>query len=93
MSDKVIRFGGSNVNNAKSIQNLVSYLGQFDSRKFIVVSAIPEILELIEKNIKQVFETDSSVAAERFRSIYTEITGLSPSENYLKLVEQYSNIL
>lgn len=93
MSDKVIRFGGSNINNAASIQNLVSYLHQFDGRKYIVTSAVPEILELVEKNINQVFEADISKSVKRLEEIYQETTGQSPTEDYLKRVEQFSNIL
>jgi len=93
MSDKVIRFGGSNVNNAASIQNLISYLNRFNGRNFIVASSIPEILEIVERNIRQVFEADIRPAVQRILTVYSEITGESPSENFQKLVEQYSNIL
>lgn len=93
MSDKVIRFGGSNVSDSASIKNLISYLKQFDGRKYIVASAIPEILESVEKNIRHVFEADISWSVKRFEEIYQEVTGQSAIEDYLKRVEQYSNIL
>lgn len=93
MSDKVIRFGGSNVSNVASIQNLISYLHQFGGRKFIVASAIPEILDSVEKNIHHVFEADISKTVHRFGEIYHETTTEKPSGNFQKLVENYSNIL
>ena len=93
MSDKFLRFGGSNVSDAASIQNLVIFLNRFNRRNFIVASAIPEILEIVENNIVQVFETNISNSVKRFEEIYLDITGESPSENFQKLVEQYSNIL
>lgn len=93
MSDKVIRFGGSNVTDAASVKNLISYLGQFDGRKFIVFSAIPEILETVEKNIKHVYHADVTKSVNSFKEIYYEIAGESPSANFQKLAEQFGNIL
>ena len=93
MSDKVIRFGGSNVSDASSVQNLISYLNRFNGRNFIVTSAVPEILAAVERNISQVFETKINNSVNKFEEIYLELTAKAPSGDYLKLVEQYSNII
>ncbi|MEN8115878.1 MAG: hypothetical protein ABFS16_02805, partial [Bacteroidota bacterium] len=57
MSDRVIRLGGSHIGNPTSIQNLKEYSGKSKGRKFVVVSAIPELLEVINKSIATVFLT------------------------------------
>ena len=48
MANRVIRLGGSHIGNSKSIQNLIQFLAKSTERKFIVVSAIPELFNQIE---------------------------------------------
>jgi aspartate kinase/aspartokinase/homoserine dehydrogenase 1 len=93
MSDKVIRLGGSNSGDASSIRNLIEYLSQFQSRNFIVSSAVPELLQLVENNIHQVYKSDAGKVARYFEQIFIKTTGEKPSQGYQKLVEQYSKIL
>jgi len=93
MSDKVIRFGGSNVASTSSIKNLIEYLGQFQNRNFIVSSAVPELLQIVENNIRQVYKSDAGKVTRQIEQIFIKITGESPTQGYQKLVEQYSNIL
>ncbi len=93
MSDRVIRFGGSNVEKIASIQNLTDYLKSFKGKKFIVTSAIPKILEMTEKNISHVFNSDINQSVERLKGIYNEITEGEPSSRFLELTEHYGNIL
>jgi len=93
MSDKVIRFGGSNAASTSSIKNLIEYLGQFQNRNFIVSSAVPELLQRVENNMRQVYKSDAGKVTRQFGQIFIKITGESPTQGYQKLVEQYSNIL
>jgi bifunctional aspartokinase / homoserine dehydrogenase 1 len=93
MSDKVIRLGGSHSGYASSIQNLVSYSGKNDGRKFIVISAVPEILQLIRHAVLQAFSANAGDVAERLISIYTKLTDNNPSGSYLSLVDLLSGIL
>lgn len=94
MSDKVIRFGGSNTKSASSVQNLVDYLTSFNNRKFIVTSAVPEILEIVENSIHRVFEPgEADGVVQQFETIFERTTGESPSAGFSALAEQYSNIL
>jgi bifunctional aspartokinase / homoserine dehydrogenase 1 len=93
MSDKVIRLGGSHSGNAVSIQNLVSYSGKNKDRKFIVVSAVPEILQLIRQTVSEVFSANAGDVADRLISFFSKLTGKNPSETYLDLVDQLTGIL
>jgi aspartate kinase/aspartokinase/homoserine dehydrogenase 1 len=92
MSDKVIRLGGSHSGNAASIQNLVSYSGKNKGRKFIVVSAVPEILQLIRQTVSEVFNTNAGDVAKKLSSIYSKLTDKNPSETYLDLIDQLTGI-
>ncbi len=55
MSDKVIRLGGSHIGKKDSIQHLKQYISQYEGRNFIVVSAVPELLDLFTKELSTVF--------------------------------------
>ena len=95
MSNRVIRLGGSHIGNSKSIQNLNQFLGKSNERKFVVVSAIPELLKEIEKSISNVFQqninTDELLA--RLNSFFTERARIEITEEYLELAEQLTNLL
>jgi aspartate kinase/aspartokinase/homoserine dehydrogenase 1 len=93
MSDKVIRLGGSHSGHAASIQNLVSYSGKYNGRKFIVISAVPEILQLVRHAVLEAFSANAGDVADRLISIYAKLTGKSPSVSYLSLVDQLTGIL
>ena len=56
MSDRIIRLGGSNIGNVRSVNNLKEFLNPSDDRNFIVFSAVPEIMDIIESEIGQVFK-------------------------------------
>jgi len=59
MSDRVIRLGGSHIGNPKSIQNLNVFLSKEKGRNFVVVSAIPPLLQLVETALVNVFESET----------------------------------
>jgi aspartokinase len=50
MSNWIIRFGGSYIGYIDSVRSLIDYLQNKPGRTFVVVSAIPELLEWIEQN-------------------------------------------
>jgi len=95
MANRVIRLGGSHIGNSKSIHNLIQFLAKSNGRKFVVVSAIPELLNEIENNILNVFRqninTDDLLI--KLNSFFTERTKIEISEDYQKLVEQLLNLL
>lgn len=93
MSDKVIRLGGSHAGLTASIQNLISYSTQQNGRKFIVVSAVPEILQLIRNAVLEAFSADAGVVSEKLLAIYSNLTGNEPSATYKERVEQLTGIL
>jgi len=95
MSNRVIRLGGSHIGNSKSIQNLNQFLAKNSDRKFVVVSAIPEILELIEQSILNVFQQniDTNKLLVKLNSIFSEKTEIEISADFEKLVEQLTNLL
>jgi len=93
MSDKIIRLGGSHSGNTASIQNLVLYSGKNKGRKFIVISAFPEILQLVRQTVAEVFSANFEDIAEKLIFFYSKLTGKKPSEAYLDLVDQLTGIL
>jgi len=95
MSDQVIRLGGSHIGNPTSISNLGRFLGKTNGRKFVVVSAIPELLELISNNIRNVFQAElntDSIQTE-ILSFYIERVNSEVSDEYNSLVEQFANLI
>lgn len=94
MSNYVIRLGGSHIGRPNSIQNLNTYLSKKEGRKFVVVSAIPDLLSVIEHSISEVFqhEIDTQSLLAKLNSFYTERTGIEISENYRQLTEQLANL-
>lgn len=95
MSNRIIRLGGSNVGDTNSIKNLTGYLNRTDGRKFIVVSAIPELLNLIEKSIDEVFQkvAETNDLSFKIDSFYNERVGQAPSPEFEKLSEQLIKLL
>ncbi|MDX8339732.1 hypothetical protein SLH46_11090 [Draconibacterium sp. IB214405] len=95
MSDTVIRFGGSHIGNQIALQNLKVYLNESKSRNFIVVSAIPGLLSLVQYNLEQVFqkELDEEELLNEIYGFYIGTVDESPSEAYLKLADQLVGLL
>lgn len=95
MSNQIIRFGGSNIGNTNSVKNLREYLKQSKARKFIVVSAIPEMLHYVEKTIEHIFseKLETVELGLKFDLFFTESVGQEPSEKYNELAEQLLNLL
>ncbi len=95
MSDRIIRLGGSNIGNARSVKNLKEFLNPSDDRNYIVFSAVPEIMDIIESEIGQVFQKSLNTAGtcKKLNAVFTEKAGSSPSENYIQLSEQLVSIL
>jgi aspartate kinase/aspartokinase/homoserine dehydrogenase 1 len=95
MSNTVIRLGGSHIGNPNSIYNLNEYLSRFNGRKFVVVSAVPELLELINKKLSFVFQNqlqDIDLLAE-ITAVCSGKIGAEPTAGFYKLVEQLSGLL
>ena len=95
MSNRIIRLGGSNVGNNHSIRNLIRFLDRSEQRKFIVVSAVPELLQLIQRSLDGVFQqqlnTDEIMTA--VSAVYSQRLGQKPSNEYKQLTEQLVNLL
>ncbi len=95
MSNRIVRLGGSNIGNNHSIHHLIRFLAKSEERKFVVVSAVPGLLQLIQKSLEEVFQqqlnTDEIVAA--VYAEYSQRLGQSPSDEYKKLTEQLVNLL
>jgi aspartate kinase/aspartokinase/homoserine dehydrogenase 1 len=95
MSDNIIRLGGSHIGNTNSIKNLYNFLQKSGGRKFIVVSAIPQLLQLIEQNLNNVFQQNSNpgLLVEKLDEFFTERAGGEISETYKQLVGQLAGLL
>jgi bifunctional aspartokinase / homoserine dehydrogenase 1 len=93
MSDKIIRLGGSHAGKADSTKNLVEYTGKQSGRSFIVVSAVPEMLEYIRSSVSNAHKIKMDAAHEKLISFYAELTGNQPSEAYQALVGEVTGIL
>lgn len=95
MSNRVIRLGGSHIGNSNSIQNLNQFLAKTVDRKFIVVSAIPELFYVIEHRILNVFQQkiDTIALLTKLNSVFTDNAGNTISEDYNQLAEHLINLL
>ena len=95
MSNQVIRFGGSNIGNANSVKNIREYLNHSEARKFIVVSAIPELLEYVENTVDHIFSNvlETGELGLKLDYFFTERVGQSSSVKYNELAEQLINLL
>ncbi len=95
MSNTIIRLGGSHIGNPNSICNLSAYLNRNKGRKFVVVSAIPELLQLLSESIATVFqkEINETELSEQLGAIYTDRVDAELSEAYKKLTEQLTGLL
>ncbi len=94
MSDRIIRLGGSHIGNTGSLKNLNQFLGKSNGRKFIVVSAIPELLLLVEQNLDGVFQQNNlELLDEKLTSFFVERVGSSVSNQYKQFTEQLLGLL
>ena len=93
MPNSVIRVGGSSIGNEPSIQNLTAFLEKSHARVFLVVSAVPRILDIIGTAIEHVFEINPDEKAEQLATVFYEMTGEMPTSGYRELTEQCINIL
>lgn len=95
MSDKVIRLGGSHLCNLDSIVHLAQYLNHFVGRKFVVVSAVPELLDILNDNMATVLqkEPDHDVLLAQLLAVHQNITKKEASNSYSQLAEQASGLL
>ena len=95
MSDRIIRFGGSNIGDSNSVLNLQAFLNQSAGRKIIAVSAIPELLYWIEKKLGQIFQSQSTTEelVLKINSFFIERVGKLPTTDYLRMAEQLINLL
>lgn len=95
MSNRVIRFGGSYIGYIDSVHSLGSFLEKGSGRKFVVVSAIPELLEWIGKYLEQIFHSQPVAGEinENLASFFTDRIGEKPTINFLNLSEQLVNLL
>lgn len=94
MSDFIVRFGGSHLTKQDSIKNLCNYIERKEGRKFIVNSALPELLLLIEDVVNQVFGgIEVNRLQNRVFSFFTSIAGEVPSTDYVLYTEQLVSIL
>lgn len=93
MSNHVVRLSGSQAGNVASIKKLVNSLSGDKGPKFLVVSAIPDILNTIRNAVGNAYETDTKRLPDKFYSIFNAHTGLSPSSNYMNQVGQVTAIL
>ena len=95
MSDKVIRLGGSHISNPVSLSNLKHYTSTNKARNFIVVAALPEILETLENQLAKVFagaEKKSSLKEQLLRT-FKQVAGSDASQSYVDLAKQAANLI
>lgn len=95
MSDTIIRLGGSHIGNPSSINNLKEYLKQRNGRKFVVVSAIPGLLEFINTSISTIFlnEINKDDLDSEISSFFTENCNAEISSGYTLLAQQLTSLL
>jgi aspartate kinase/aspartokinase/homoserine dehydrogenase 1 len=95
MSNRIVRFGGSYIGYIDSVRSLTNYLQKEPGRIFVVVSAIPELLEWIEQNLEQIFNAQPVTGElnEKLASFFTDRVEEKQTENYINLSEQLVNLL
>ncbi len=95
MSDHIIRLGGSHIANPTSLQYLKGFLETHNGRNFVVVSAIPELLRFIEKNLENVFQNKINEIELQsvIESFYTKSTEHKISDSFKDVATQLSGLL
>jgi len=94
MSNRIVRFGGASIGAKTQVKNLVDWLNGQNGRKLIVVSAIPELLGLIENTFSNIFKNqlNADVLSQKINSIYENRIGEKPSLEYIELSWQLINL-
>lgn len=92
MSNRVIRLGGSHIDNPTSLYNLKNYLLKTSERKFVVVSAIPELLDIIENSLDTIFE-NSIVVNELPEKLNRFNPGTNGGAKFNELVDELTGLL
>src|SRR5690554_2197040 len=93
MSDSIIRLSGTRINDAVSVHNLITHIGNSNSRKLIIVSAIPEILMSIYYAIENVSEIDVDDLMNKLKSICIDKTQHDVHANYISITGQVGAIV
>ena len=95
MSNRVIRFGGSYIGYIDSVSSLTGYLQKEPGKTFVVVSAIPELLEWIDQNLEKIFHSHPATDElnENLVSFFTGRVGGKQTTNYQNLSDQLVNLL
>lgn len=95
MSNRVIRLGGSHIGNSQSIQNLNQFLKKNNDRKLVVVSAIPELLHIIEQSISNVFQhnIDAGALLNKVNLVYRKRAGDNIPQEYKQLADHLADLL
>jgi bifunctional aspartokinase / homoserine dehydrogenase 1 len=93
MLNRIIRFGGGHSGDITAIRNLKAYSGSYESRNLIVTSAVPEILDLITRALRDIFIADTENIPDKLYEIYHRYTGKEQKDSYRKTAEQLSAIL
>lgn len=95
MSDTIIRFGGSYINHQTALNNLKAYLNNYKGHNYIVVSAVPELLDLIETKVEQVLEKkqNNQDLLNKLTQYFEMAGNQKPSDTYLKLAGQLTALL
>jgi len=95
MSDHVIRLGGSHIGNPTSLHHLNAYLNKLSGRKFLVVSAIPELLRFINNSLDSVFQnkiTEAELLAT-VEAVYSKNISDEVTVSYKELAQQLYGLL
>ena len=84
MSDKVIRLGGSHIGAPESVNNLKQYLSRNSGRNFVVVSAIPELLSLLNRALSTVLKagSDMDYLTTKLFELFQKYAGKEITEPY-----------
>ncbi len=95
MSNRIIRFTGSDIGNNFSVRNLIENIKQTKKLNLVVVSAIPELHAWIENTIENIFQhqPDTEELNSKIYSFYTSKTGHRPTAEYIQLSRQFGNFL
>lgn len=93
MRDVVIRLGGSQARHERSITRLITYLNRHEGRRIVVFSAVPEILEIIQSAVDQVYTLDADKVSATLVSVYSKLTKREPGVGYTDCLEVLTGIL
>ncbi|MFV0592165.1 MAG: ACT domain-containing protein [Draconibacterium sp.] len=95
MSDKVIRLGGGHLGNSGSMAHLAQYLQRFNGRKFVVVSAVPDLLNILSNSMATVLQNQPNhyELLDKLLSVHLDISKKEASDAYRQLAEQASGLL